>query len=132
MKLLSRSFLPVAAVVALSASWLHAEPPKNVESPTAATAGKTTLVITDSNKTQSIEAQGRDVAIEGSSNKITLTGECHALTINGNGNLVKAEAVATVSTPGNQNKVTWTKAVDGEKPQITNVGSDNVVSKRAD
>ncbi len=111
---------------------LRADPPKIVESPTAATAGKATLVISESDKTQSVEAQGRDVAIEGSHNKIVLTGECHALTINGNGNEVKAEAVATVSTPGNQNKVTWTKVVDGEKPQITNLGNDNTLGKRAE
>ena len=131
MKLLSRSFPLVAILAAFSASPLHADPPKIVESPTAATAGKATIAITDSNKTQTIEADGKDVAIEGNHNKITLSGACHALTINGSDNLVTAEALATVSTPGNRNKVTWTKAIDGEKPQITDLGSDNRLEQDA-
>ncbi len=111
---------------------LHADPPKIVESPTAATAGKATLAVTESNKTQTIEADGKDVAIEGSHNKIILSGACHALTVSGSDNEVTAEALATVTTPGNHNKVTWTKAVDGEKPQITDLGSDNSLGKRVD
>ena len=110
---------------------MRADPPKIVESPTAATAGKATIALTDSDKTQTIEADGKDVAIEGSHNQITLSGACHALTINGSHNVVTAEALGSVSTPGNDNKVTWTKAVDGEKPQVTDVGKDNSLSKRA-
>ena len=111
---------------------LRAEPPKVVESTTAATAGKPTIAITDSNKTQTIEAGGRDVAIEGSHNKVTLSGACHALTINGHDNEVIAEALATVSTPGNNNKVTWTSTVNGEKPQITDLGHDNKLGKKSE
>ena len=132
MKFFPRSFLPIAAIAAFSGSPLRAEPPTIVESPTAATAGKPTIAITDSNKTRTIEADGKDVAIEGDGNKITLSGACHALTINGNHNEVTAEALGTVSTPGNHNKVTWTKAVDGEKPQVTDVGKDNSLGKRAE
>ncbi len=132
MKFFSRSFLLVAAAASFCGVPLHAEPPKIVESPTAATAGKATIAITDSNKTQTIEAGGKDVAVEGNHNKITLSGACHALTINGSDNEVTAEALATISTPGNHNKVTWTKAVDGEKPQITDLGSDNKLGKHTD
>ena len=132
MKTFSRLFVPVAAVVSFCGLPLHADPPKIVESPTAATAGKATIAVTDSNKTQTIEADGKDVAIEGDHNKITLSGVCHALTINGSNNEVTAEALATVSTPGNHNKVTWTKAVDGEKPQLTDLGSDNKLGKHTD
>ena len=141
MKISFRSFFVLPSVSWLLAavglalifgSPLRAEPPKLVESPNAATAGKATIAITDSNKTQTIEADGKDVAIEGDHNKITLSGACHALTINGNDNEVTAEALATVSTPGNHNKVTWTKAVDGEKPQVTDVGKNNSLGKRSD
>ena len=131
MKFFARSFLPLAVAVFTSPT-LRAEPPKIVESPTAATAGKATIAITDSNKTQTIEADGKDVGIEGNHNKITLSGTCHALTISGSDNEVIAEALATVTTPGSHNKVRWTKAVDGEKPQITDLGSDNSLGKRAD
>ena len=132
MKTFLSPLLLTAAVAVLACSGLRADPPKIVESPPAATAGKATIALTDSNKTQTIEADGKDVAIEGNDNKITLSGACHALTINGSNNVVKAEALGSVSTPGNHNKVTWTKAVDGEKPQVTDVGKDNSLGKRAD
>ena len=132
MKSFSRSLLPLAAVAIFACPPLHADPPTIVESPTAATAGKATIALTDNDKTQTIEADGKDVAIEGNHNKITLSGACHALTVSGSDNEVTAEAVGTVTTPGSRNKVTWTKAVDGEKPQITDLGGDNHLSKRAD
>ena len=131
MKFPPGSLLPLAIVAVLTCPALRADPPKIVESPTAATAGKATIAITDSDKTQTIEADGKDVAIEGNHNKIVLSGACHALTISGSDNQVTAEALATVTTPGNRNKVTWTKAVDGEKPQITDLGSENSLGKRA-
>ncbi len=123
-------FSLAAAFAVFACSTLRADPPTLVESPTAATAGKATIALTESNKTQTIEADGKDVAIEGDHNKITLSGACHALTINGSNNVVTAAALGSVSTPGSHNKVTWTKAVDGEKPQVTDVGKDNSLGKR--
>ena len=79
MKPSSHPLLLTAVVAVLSCAVLRADPPKIVESPTAATAGKATIAITDSNKAQTIEADGKDVAVEGNHNKITLTGACHAL-----------------------------------------------------
>ena len=113
--------------IGLLVSLVQAEPPTTVESQTVATAGKAVLVFSDSGKTQTLEAEGRDVSIDGNRNDITLHGKCHALTVSGDGNTVHAEALATISTPGNKNSVTWTQVVDGEKPQITNVGTGNSV-----
>ncbi len=117
----------VSVWVGVLAPFARAEPPTTVESQTVGTAGKAVLVFSDSEKSQTLEAEGRDVSIDGNKNEITLHGKCHALTITGDGNIVHAEAVATISTPGNKNIVTWMSVVDGDKPQITNVGSGNSI-----
>ena len=106
---------------------VRAEPPKTVESQTAATAGKPVLVVSDSGKSQTVDGEGRDVSIDGDKNDVIIHGKCHALIVSGNENTVHAEALATISTPGNKNFVTWTEAVDGEKPQITDVGHGNSI-----
>jgi hypothetical protein len=137
---MKRSYLPrfatavcvVSALVFPGVCALRADPPKLVESPTAATAGKATLAVTESERTQTIEAEGRDVSITGSHNKITVTGKCHALTVNGDGNEVTAASVVSISTPGNHNHVTYKQAADGDAVQVTNVGAGNEVSKRAE
>ena len=124
------SRVPLAAALAAFAVMpLRADPPKLVESPTAATAGKATLAVTESGRTQTIEAEGRDVSITGSHNKITVTGKCHELTVNGDHNEVTTASVVSISTPGNHNHVTYTQAADGESVQVTNVGTGNEVSK---
>ncbi len=127
-----RRLLLTGVLAAAAAGLLRAEPPKVIESPTAATAGKATLTLTDNGATRTVEAEGRDVAIEGNGNKITVTGTCHALTVSGNGNEVKAGSVASISTPGNHNHVAYTQASGGESVQITNVGAGNEVSKKAE
>lgn len=106
---------------------VRADPPTTVESQTSSTAGKAVLVVSESGKSQTLDAEGRDVSIDGNKNDVTLHGKCHALTVSGNENSVHAEALASISTPGNKNMVTWTQTVNGEKPQITNVGSGNSI-----
>ena len=128
----SRVPLAVLALAALASPPLRADPPKIIESPTAATAGKTTLAVTESGRTQTIEAEGRDVSVTGSHNKITVTGKCHELTINGDDNEVSTASVVSISTPGNHNHVTYTHAADGETVQVTNVGTGNEVSKKSE
>ena len=123
--------LAVLGTVAFAVTLLRADPPKVIESPTAATAGKATLAVTESGRTQTIEAEGRDVSITGSHNKITVTGKCHELTVNGDGNEVTAASVVSISTPGNHNRITYTQAADGETVQVTNLGAGNEVSKTA-
>ena len=125
-----RAPLVVLALTAFATISLRADPPKLIESPTAATAGKATLAVTESGRTQTIEAEGRDVSITGSHNKITVTGKCHELTVNGDDNEVTTASVVSISTPGNHNHVTYADAADGETVQVTNVGTGNEVSKK--
>jgi hypothetical protein len=46
------------------------------------------------------------------------------------GNSVNVAAVASISLSGHGNEVADQKAVDGEKPQITSAGQDNVAAKK--
>ena len=133
----SRYFLPTVALA--TSLWIggplpaRAEPPvKEVESQTAATAGKAVLVVSENGGKVTLEAEGRDVNVDGNKNEVILRGKCHALTVSGSGNTVHADAVATISTPGDKNAVTYKATVDGEKPQVTDVGSGNSVAKTAE
>ena len=133
----AQPFVPVFALAAalsvgIFSSPVRAEPPKEVESQTTATAGKAVLVVSENEKHLTLEAEGRDVNIDGNKNEVTLHGKCHALTISGSGNTVHADAVSSVSTPGDKNSVTYKETVNGEKPQVTSVGSGNSVEKRGE
>lgn len=107
---------------------LRAEPPGTIE---LAVSGKNVLAVNENEQTKAIDAAGRDVTINGNRNKLTLRGECHALTLSGNGNTVEVETVTSISLPGNHNQVAWGKAAGGEKPQITDLGNGNSVTRRA-
>jgi hypothetical protein len=91
--------------------------------------GKEVLVVKDSAETKTIDAKGQDLTVTGNRDKLTITGQCHALTISGDFNFVSVEAVASISLAGNGNEVAYQKAVDGDKPQITDTGKHNVVAK---
>ena len=119
-------FVALAGLVSSSAN-SSADPLEPAEGPAH---GKEVLVEKGNEVTKTIDAKGQDLTVSGNRNKLTVTGECHALTISGDFNFVSVEAVASISTPGNGNEVAYQKAVDGEKPQLTNAGKDNVVAKK--
>lgn len=121
-------FLPVliAALVSFNVAFA-ADPAGTAEIPTAT---KDVLVIKESHATQTIDAAGRDVTVNGSHDRLTITGECHALTVSGGDNVVTVAAVSSISLVGGDNRVTWSKAVGGEKPQITDQGKGNTVSNK--
>ena len=92
------------------------------------TRGKEVLVIHESEDAQTFNAEDQDVTVNGSHNKVTITGTCHALTVSGDMNFVSVASVATISVSGGDNKVEWSQAVDGTRPQITDLGKDNKIS----
>ena len=115
----------ISLLVALSAVALADEPIKPDEGPAR---GKEVLVIKESKDAQTFNAESQDVTVNGNHNRVTITGNCHALTISGDANAVQVAAVASIALSGTGNEVTWGKAVDGEKPQITDLGKANQVS----
>lgn len=122
-----RFALVFLAVLAPFTGALAADPAGSTEIPTAT---KDVLVIKESHVTQTIDAAGRDVTVNGSHDRLTITGECHALTLSGDDNVVTVAAVASISVVGGGNQVNWSKAVGGEKPQITDQGKGNQVVRK--
>ncbi len=90
--------------------------------------GKEVLVIKDSKDAQTFNAEGQDVTVNGSHNRVTVKGTCHALTISGDANAVTLESVSSISVTGEGNEVVWSKASDGEKPQVTDLGKANKIT----
>ena len=119
-------FLPLAAAVVLLPAALLAGDPVEPAVPPA--RGKPVLVIHDSKDAQTFNAEGQDVTVQGSHNKITVTGTCHALTITGDANAVTLETVSSISITGEGNEVHWSKAMDGERPQVTDQGKSNRIT----
>ncbi len=104
-----------------------ADPAEPAEGPVH---GKEVLVEKGDQETKTIDAKGQDVTVNGNRNKLTITGECHALTISGDLNFVSVESVSSISVAGGGNEVAYQKTVDGEKPQVTDTGKDNVIAKK--
>jgi hypothetical protein len=88
------------------------------------------IVINDDELTKTIKCQGDEVIVYGNENELTIKGECSRLYVPGNENIIKVEAVAAIDTPGNENIVYWQKGMDGKKPSISNLGTDNKIKKR--
>ena len=121
-----RTFLlPLAAAAVLLPATLSADPTEPAVPPAH---GKAVLVIHDSKDAQTFNAEGQDVTVNGSHNKVTITGTCHALTISGDANAVTVESVSSISITGAGNEVSWSKAVDGERPQVTDQGKTNRIT----
>lgn len=123
-------FLAVVASVSLVAlASVRADDP--IKPDATPTRGKEVLVIKESKNAQVFNAEDQDVTVNGNNNKVTIKGTCHALSISGDDNAVEVAAVASIAVSGAGNQVSWGKAVDGEKPQVTNLGKNNQVSHSA-
>ncbi len=126
-KTIFRSVLPLIVAFALVPATMPAGEPSTPAVPPK--TGKELLVIKDSQDAQTFNAEGQDVMVNGSRNKVTIKGTCHALTISGDANAVSVESVSSISITGEGNEVGWTKASDGERPQVTDLGKGNKVSR---
>ena len=123
---LATLFLPLAAAALLLPATLPAgEPLKPAVGPKE---GKEVLVIQNSKEAQTFNAEGQDVTVNGSHNKITITGTCHALTISGDANAVTVDSASSISITGEDNEIRWSKASDGERPQLTDLGKTNRIT----
>ena len=66
-------------------------------------------------------AKDANITININDATFTFTGACKAITLNGNGNTINADAIATVTANGNNNTVNYGKT----KPKVTDNGSGN-------
>src|SRR5262245_2748873 len=70
------------------------------------------------------------VALNGKDNSLKITGDCALLEINGSGNKITVESVASIRISGNNNDVRYVRAPDGKKkPVITNKGAANTIRR---
>lgn len=87
------------------------------------------IQVDDNNENQTLRCEGNDAIINGNSNNLTLAGDCPTVTINGNQNQVAIDGVGKLRVPGNNNQVTWARALKGKKPTISNPGSHNAIAQ---
>jgi hypothetical protein len=90
------------------------------------------IVISDNGRTETIDCDGGSVSVDGNFNKLSLTGECQSVEVNGNSNVLRVQAAAAISTAGNFNTVTWSRGVGGRDPKLSNLGTGNKISRKAE
>lgn len=83
-----------------------------------------TLTLDGSAVTQTINAEGQDVILNGGANKLTLTGRANSVTINGAANKVTIESTPLITINGATNVIHYRSG----NPRINDVGFGNKVS----
>ena len=97
--------------------------------PLVARADGNTTTIVKNNQTKAIACKtGEAIEVAGNKNSVTLSGECKSVVVSGNENTVTIEATGSIDTPGNKNKVTWRRGLDGKDASVTNLGNGNSVT----
>ena len=89
------------------------------------------IVINLNELTKTIHCQDDEVIVNGNQNELTIKGKCSRLYVPGNKNVINVETVAAIDTPGNKNTVYWENGIDGRKPSISNLGTDNKIKQEA-
>lgn len=87
-------------------------------------------VLAGNDLRETMACKGGAVSVSGSNNTLTLTGSCTQISVNGSDNRVTAATVGRIVLVGSGNRVTWAKAIRGNKPPSTVTGSDNRVTRR--
>lgn len=86
-------------------------------------------LVDDNQENQTLRCEGNDVIVNGNSNNLTLAGDCPNVYVNGNQNQLAIDGVGKLWTAGNNNQVTWARALKGKKPAISNSGSHNTIAQ---
>jgi Protein of unknown function (DUF3060) len=84
--------------------------------------------IQSSSGTYTLTGTCTRVAISGASNKVSI-GAAAKVSIAGSSNEVTIEAADKIAVVGSSNQVRWKKGLTGPKPKVSNVGTQNKVSK---
>jgi hypothetical protein len=89
--------------------------------------GSTTIV--KNNQSKSIVCKTGDaIEVAGNKNSVALSGECKSVVVSGNENTVTIEAAGSIDTPGNKNKVSWRRGLEGKDATLSNLGNGNTVT----
>lgn len=92
------------------------------------TQGNTLNIILSRQRTTQDCGDGKTVNINGYQNDITLTGSCSKVTLNGWGNTIHIEEVASIEVMGHTNILTWQRGRNVHRPTVEiDNGMDNSV-----
>jgi hypothetical protein len=92
------------------------------------TRGNTLNIILSNHQTTQDCGDGKVVNINGYQNDIRLTGSCSKVTLNGWGNAIHIEEVASIEVMGHTNTLTWERGRNVRKPLVQiDSGTDNSV-----
>jgi Protein of unknown function (DUF3060) len=92
------------------------------------TRGNMLNIILSHQRTTQDCGDGKVVNINGYQNDIRLTGSCSKVTLNGWGNTIRIEEVASIEVTGHTNTLTWERGRNVRKPSVQiDSGMDNSV-----
>lgn len=120
---------PGPKAVPATKSAAKADPAAKKTSTASTTSSAPPVVVSDEKATRSIDCRGRGVSVMGNGNTLTLRGTCRKVDVKGNDNIISVEAVQAIETTGNHNRVTWSRAADGESPTTSDLGNGNAIQR---
>ena len=82
------------------------------------TRGNLLNIVLSNQRTTQDCGDGKAVNINGYQNDITLTGSCSKVTLNGWGNTIRIEEVASIEVTGHTNTLTWERGRNVSKPSV--------------
>jgi hypothetical protein len=92
------------------------------------TRGNMLNIVLSKQRTTQDCGDGKVVNINGYQNDIRLTGSCSKVTLNGWGNTIRIEEVASIEVTGHTNTLTWERGRNVGKPSVQiDSGTDNSV-----
>jgi hypothetical protein len=94
-------------------------------------SGGPAIEVSDEKSTRTIDCRGRGVAVLGNSNRLTLRGTCGTVDVKGNDNIISVDTVQAIAATGNHNRVTWSRAAEGEQPSVSDLGNENAIRRAA-
>jgi hypothetical protein len=71
------------------------------------------------------QVQGRDVTVDKDDQMTIIDCNATAVLVSGDDNKITVDAVAKITTTGDDNKVRWKAGIAGKRPEVSNTGSDN-------
>jgi hypothetical protein len=87
------------------------------------------VVVRENNRTENLDCAGGSASVDGNSSVLTLRA-CRKVTVSGNGNKLEIVGASSISLLGNGNEVGWSPGPDGVAAKISDVGKQNVVTRR--
>jgi len=120
---------PAAKAAPAAKPAAKADPAAKKSSTASTTSSAPPVVVSDEKATKSIDCRGRGVSVMGNGNTLTLRGTCRKVDVKGNDNVISVEAVQAIETTGNHNRVTWSRAADGDSPTTSDLGNGNAIQR---